>query len=160
MACRPGDLRARAVGDAQVERQRASRRGALHDAVHRLSRGGREPLEVAQRPHRHAPRAQVVHLAGDILLEQPHQRVHLEGGPLPVLLAEGEEGEHAHAGIQRALDHLPHRAHAGVVAQRPRQRPAAGPTAVAVHDDRDVGRDGAVDLQLPQQFVAHAITLP
>ena len=63
--------------------------------------------------------------------------------------------EHADPGVEAALDHLPHRAHPGVVAQRPRQRAALGPAAVAVHDDRDVGRHRAVHPQPLQEVVAH-----
>ena len=86
-------------------------------------------------------------LPGDVLLEQAHQRLDLAGRPLPVLLAEGEQGEHLDARLDAALDHLAHGLHAGVVAERARQRAALGPAAVAVHDDRDVGRDGSVQPQ-------------
>ena len=54
---------------------------------------------------------------------------------------------------ETALDHLPHRRHAGMMAQRPGQRAALGPAAVAVHDDGDVGGDRAVHPEPLQEIV-------
>jgi len=46
--------------------------------------------------------------------------------------------------VEAALDHLADGAHAGVVAERARQRPAL-PTGVAVHDDAMLGGHRSVD---------------
>ena len=58
-------------------------------------------------------------------------------------------------GLQAALDHLAHRLHPGVVAQRTGERAALGPAAIAVHDDGDVAGNRPVHSQPLQQVVAH-----
>ena len=54
-------------------------------------------------------------LGGDVFLEQRHQGVDLFRRPLPVLLAEGEEGERLDSRLDRRLDDPPDRRHAGLV---------------------------------------------
>ncbi|MEZ4586145.1 MAG: hypothetical protein R2909_07070 [Gemmatimonadales bacterium] len=91
------------------------------------------------------------------MLEQRHQRFDLFGGPLPVLLTEGEDGEGSDVGQQAGLHDPPHRRHAGLVPLRPGQLAALRPAAVAVHDDGDVPRpEGGVLLDFGELQVGGA----
>ena len=70
-----------------------------------------------------------------------------------------KSGQHFDARLDRALDHLPHRLHPRPMAQRARQVPLARPAAVAVHDDGDVARDGAMQPDLREEVVAHQTSM-
>src|SRR5712691_5602003 len=154
-ARRPGQLAARGVGDAQIERQPRAVPCLPLDALHRRPRAGREPGAVAQHVDRHPLVLQLGYFPRDVLLEQPHQRGDLGRGTLPVLLREGEQREHLHPGLERAFDRLAHRLHPRPVAQRPGQAALARPATVAVHDDGHVARRGPVQADLRQQVVRH-----
>jgi hypothetical protein len=141
----PRDLGARAVGDAQIEIQLGAAPRLFHDPVQRGPRARRETGRVAQDVHPGAARAELGHFPGDVVLEQLHERLDLVHRALPVLLAEGEEREHAHPGVEATLDGLPHGCHPRGMPQRPGEGALPRPPAVPVHDDGDVGRDGALE---------------
>src|SRR5216117_735559 len=110
-ARRPGQLAARRVGDAQIERQPRAVPCLPLDALHRRPRAGGETGAVAQHVDRHPLVLQLRDFPRDVLLEQLHQRGDLGRGALPVLLREGEEREYFHAGLERSLPRpLGHRA--------------------------------------------------
>src|SRR6266571_2086256 len=82
-ARRPGQLSARGVGDAQIERQsRAVARLPL-DALHCRPGAGGEPSAVAQHVDRDPLVLELRVLPRNVLLEQLHQRRDLGRGTLP-----------------------------------------------------------------------------
>src|SRR2546430_5233273 len=104
-ARRTGQLAARRVGDAQIERQpRAVARLPL-DALHRRPGAGREPGAVAQHVDRHPLVLQLGYFPRDVLLEQLHQRGDLGRRALPVLFGEGEQREYLDPGFERSEEH-------------------------------------------------------
>jgi len=98
---------------------------------------------------------ELLDLLGDELLEQAHQRGDLARRALPVLFREREQRQDFDAGLDRSLHCLAHRRHPGPVAERPRQPALARPAPVAIHDDGDVARHRAVELDLPEEIVRH-----
>ena len=83
---------------------------------------------------------QVGQFLAQVVPQQGPQGLNLVTGPLPVLHRESVEGEGVDAQPAAGLDDLANRAHAGPVAGDPRQVPAFGPAAVAVHDNGNVAR--------------------
>ena len=152
---RPGDLGAGSVGDADVQGELVTAGRLLHDPVDGGAGARTEAIEIAQHGHRHALGAQFPGFPRDVFLQQRHEGADLLGRALPVLLAEREEREDLHPGRQRALDHFPHRLHPGLVPQGARQGASAGPAPVAVHDDGDMGRHGAVHADTGEEVVSH-----
>src|SRR5215204_5547543 len=109
----PRQLGARAVGDEQIELEPRALRGLRRHSSHRAGRSRAEAFELAEELDADTLALQLVRLAGDVLLEEGHQRRDLGGGTLPVLLREGEEREHAHPCRDRPFDHVPHGLHSG-----------------------------------------------
>ena len=105
----------------------------------------RQPVEVAQDADRDALRraarctSRAMYSSSRLI-----SAVDLVGRALPVLLAEGEEGQHLDAGARGSPrpPRAPPPCRPGARAGRGSARPC-GPAAVAVHDDGDVRRDRA-----------------
>jgi hypothetical protein len=87
---------------------------------------------------------QFVDLLADIEPQQAHQIVDFVGRPFPVLRGKCEQGQMAHAQFAARLDGSSDRFGARAMAGDPRQPARARPTSVAVHDDGDMDRCGAV----------------
>ena len=76
-----------------------------------------------------------------------HQRGHFAARAFPVFNREGIKRQNRNAKLGRTLHHLSHGVDTGTMPSDARQAPLSGPAAIAVHDDRDVGRQsGSVDL--------------
>jgi hypothetical protein len=91
-------------------------------------------------------------LPGEVLLQERHQRDDLEARPFPVFDGEGVDRQGVELEPGARLDRLPHGRDPGPMALDPRRAPLLRPSAVAVHDDRDMAREtGQIDLieQLP-----------
>ena len=74
--------------------------------------------------------------------------VHLVSAALPVLVAEGVDGERGDAPRAAASHNRAEGVHAALVADVDGQAAVLGPSRVAVHDDREVaGERGGVDVQ-------------
>src|SRR5690554_1580865 len=134
------DLRTAAVTDHQVQLQSITVRGQALDLCHSRARAGWQPVGLTEHAYAHALRLQLRTLFHEIALQQPHERGDLACRPIPVLLRERIEREHAYAGLDGALDGLAHRAHARRMTPKARQAASARPAAVAIHDDRNVNR--------------------
>src|SRR6185436_9745568 len=66
------------------------------------------------------------------------------GGPLPVFLAEGKQGQRLDPRFHRAFNAFPHRRHPRLVPRRPGKAPPRRPAPVAVHDHGHVGGNSAL----------------
>ena len=105
------DLVARAVADGQVQLQPRRRRacGPRCDSMAARVRGPRRcrsPTACTSTPFSFSSRALLAH----VQLQQRHQRRHLAVRAVPVLAAEGEQGEHLHPRVAGGLDGGAHRA--------------------------------------------------
>src|SRR5689334_6584705 len=83
---------------------------------------------------------QLVDLAIQRLHEQPHECAHFFRGTAPVFAAEGKERQRLVLALHAFTDAHSHRLYAFLVTSLAWQATRAGPTAIAVHDDRDVTR--------------------
>ena len=88
----------------------------------------------------HAAPVHLVDLALHGLVKQAHEGSHLGPRPRPVLRREGVHGKDLDTQPLAAVEHPLDRAHPGPVPKAHRVALAAGPAAVAVHDDSDVTR--------------------
>ena len=104
----------------------------------RLARGCRQFVEPAEELDANALRPQLRRLAPDRVLEQAEQPDHLVVGTGPVLAAERVQRQDRHRAPDRVLQQAADRLDAGGVALDLLQAVLAGPSAVAVHDDRHV----------------------
>ena len=102
---------------------------------------GRELLLSADDAKPDVVLEQRVQLEAQIPLEQRHQRRDFRLRPLPVLEREGVQRQDVDAEPSRRFNRFADRSDAGPMAFDARQVAARGPAAVAVHDDRDVGRE-------------------
>ncbi len=73
-------------------------------------------------------------------MEQLHQEADLGARPVPILIGEDEQGEVGDADLACGLDHGAHRILAAAMALRTGKPVLARPSAVAVHNDRNVAR--------------------
>lgn len=73
--------------------------------------------------------------------EKAHQERHFVGRTAPVLGTEREQRDEFDAAARAAFDGRANRVDAARVTGDARQAPLRRPTAIAVHDDRDVTRD-------------------
>jgi len=110
---------------------------------------------VADEADAHAVAVQRLDLAAEGAHEQFHQQAHFQRRPLPVFLAEGEQGQHLDAETVAGADDAPRRADAGAVAERPRAMALPRPAAVAVHDDGDVPRQARLGYR--RGFAGHGL---
>ena len=82
----------------------------------------------------------------DLLLQRAHEELHQDrdfvGRAPPVLAGEREQRQELDVELDAGKDDGAHRLDAPPVAGDPRQHALLRPAAVAVHDDRDVARDG------------------
>ena len=125
---RHGEVQAVIVGGALLRRENEFLQPRL------------ESREIADHVQPHALLFQLADFALQRLDEQPHQQGDLFGGTPPVLGAEREQRQVAHAGAPAGLDHAPDGLHAPGVSRRAGQQTPRRPPAVAVHDDGDVLR--------------------
>jgi hypothetical protein len=70
--------------------------------------------------------------------EQSHQQRYLAGRPAPVVSAERIECQRSNSAVGRRLDDLAHLSSAGNVTRRAKLPPCSRPSAIAIHDYRDV----------------------
>ena len=130
-------------GDDEIHARVVARRD-----LRGLRRGAQtrvQGMQIADEAQANPIRVQLGDLALERIDEQRHQAPHFLHGPPPVLAREREQREHLHARFCTTLDGGPHRLDAGLVARLARQRAAARPAAIAVHDDGDVpGRELSV----------------
>jgi len=84
---------------------------------------------------------ELVSLGQEELAEELHQRVDFGSRPLPVLLAEREEGERVNARAPTSTGDATDSLAAFAMTERARQPPPFGPTPIAIHDDGDVPRN-------------------
>jgi hypothetical protein len=87
----------------------------------------------------------------DVAVEEPHQAANLRRGAVPVLGGEREERQVGDAEIGAALDDLADPVRPAPMAVQSWQAAALGPSAVPVHDDRDMA--GALALGQPLDCV-------
>ena len=121
------------------------------------ARGG-EAAPVPEHVDLHALIAQLRHLLRDVLLEQVHERGDLERRTVPVFVGEGKQGQHFHAGLDRAFDRFANGFHPGAVAERTGQPAFTRPAAIAVHDDRHVARNRTGEHQTSMISASLALT--
>ena len=74
----------------------------------------------------------------DEFLEEAHQVLHLGRRTCPVLGRESVEGQLVNSDGSGVLDDSMHGLRSRAMALRSLQSPEIGPTAIAIHDDRDV----------------------
>src|SRR5207253_6220900 len=116
-------------------------RRACHGLVDARAHARRELVASPADEDAHSALVHLVDLALHRLVEQAHERAHLRAGPRPVLGRERVDRQRVHTEGLAGLEHAFDRAHAGAVAEAGRVAAAAGPAAVAVHDDSDVAGD-------------------
>ena len=116
--------------------------GARHGRLHAAAQGGRQLFQVADKAQPNVVLVQLVDFIVERFEEASHEHGHLVLRTLPVLARECEQRQHFDAAARAVLDGLLHRAHAHAMSGRTRQCARRGPTTVAVHDHRDVPRDG------------------
>src|SRR5260370_7786816 len=80
----------------------------------------------------------LVDLAQHRLVEEPHQGTDLGTGARPVLRRKRVDREHLHAELLARIEHTFDGSDPGAVAEAGGVAAAAGPAAVAVHDDPHV----------------------
>ena len=85
---------------------------------------------------------QIGEIVADEALQEAHEVGHLLRRPAPVLGREAVDREIADAELDRRADGAPHRLDAAAMALDPGQAAPRRPAAVAVHDDRHMGRHG------------------
>ena len=74
----------------------------------------------------------------DEFLKEAHQVFHLRRRTRPVLGRERVEGQFVNSDGAGVLDDSMHGLRSSAMALRSLQSPELGPTAIAIHDDRDV----------------------
>ena len=79
-------------------------------------------------------------IVADEPLEQPHQHRHFLWRAAPVFRRKAVDGQELHVVLDRRANGPADRLDAPPMAFEPRQPARLRPAAVAVHDDRDVGR--------------------
>src|SRR5690606_30344578 len=154
-ANRAHDLRPCPIADHQVQPHRPPAPGRPLDLVNGRPRSRREPVEIPEYPNLHAPPPQLVTLPRNVALEQRHERGDLARRPVPVLLRERIQRQDLDPHLHAPLHRLPHGPHPGRVAPAARQSPRPGPTSVPVHDDGNVMRNAAVQLDRVQEIRWH-----
>src|SRR5690606_4940421 len=143
LARRVRDLLAAAVGQRERQRHPIEARGLRLHALEDLGDVLRQPRAAADGAQADALVDELVALRDQELLEELHQRRHLEPRALPVLLAEGVERQRSDAEAAAGADRAPDRLAALAVAERAEEPLALRPAAVAVHDDGHVLRQVA-----------------
>jgi len=101
-----------------------------------------ELRQVAHDAQADAVGVQLADLALERGHEMPHEERHFFHGPAPVFGAEREKRQIFDARARARLDGRTHRIDAARMARYARQTSLRRPAAVAVHDDRDVARNG------------------
>ena len=104
---------------------------------------GGEPRAVADHPHAHAVAVQFGDLAAQVVAQEAHQIVDLFERPLPILRRKPEQGQIGNAELAGRGHRTPHGLCAASVPGNARQTAGLRPTAVPVHDDRDMPRSRA-----------------
>jgi hypothetical protein len=137
------DLRPAAVVERDGHRAVLAGVGRARGFVHRAADAIGELVQPADDAEADAVRDQRRGLAADRLLEQRHERADLLAGALPVLGGEAVEGDVLDAAVAGRADRPADRLDALAVARDDREVAAAGPAAIAIHDDRDVARYGS-----------------
>ena len=135
------DLRPTGVVEGDVERHPGAPGGLLRVPPRWTSRVGSAQLRhPTQQPDRDALAHQVGGVVTDGGVEQREQHLDLLARARPVLAAEGVDGEHLDATLLGPLDDGPDRVHARGVTLGLGDAALARPSAIAVHDDRDMPR--------------------
>ena len=89
----------------------------------------------------------VLQLLVQVFLQELHQSSHFSVRSFPVFHRERIQRQHRNAEFGGAFYNLAHRVDSGPMAGNARQAALAGPAAVAIHDDCDMGGQSvAVDL--------------
>ena len=99
-----------------------------------------ETVQIADHAQADAVRVQLADLALQRGDEQAHQERHFVVRTAPVFRTEGEQRQVFDALPGARLDGRAHRVDTARMARHARQAPLGGPTAVAIHDDRDMSR--------------------
>jgi hypothetical protein len=102
-------------------------------------------IEAPQDLYAHSLSDQIRRVIGDSRVKQGEERLDLSPSALPVLAAEGEDGQAAHAALLSALHDGPDGVDTGGVALRLGHASLTGPAAIAVHDDGHVARHELLD---------------
>src|SRR5581483_11294192 len=135
-------LGSRAVVQRDRELQRSAVDGALFEACERGRDGGRQAVAAPDRSDAHAARRERGGLLAGEGGREPEEPVDLQARTEPVLFGERVDGEHRDARAQGRVDGALERRDPAAVAFERRETVLLSPAAVAVHDDRDVARDG------------------
>ena len=109
-----------------------------------------ERIHVAQHGDLAALLSELLGFLGHVETKQAHQREHLGSRALPVFGRKREQRKDFDAGVEGALDRFPDGRHAPLVTRGARKAPLLCPPAIAVHDDRDMMRNLALETDFLQ----------
>ncbi len=134
-----------AVAERHHQGELAVVAGAGFGLVDQRDDVGRQALARADEPQAHAVSMELADLPLEVVAQQPHEAVDLARRAVPVLRRKGEDRQAVEAQLEGRSHGPAQRLGATAVARRTWQTAAARPAAVAVHDDRHVGRPAALN---------------
>ena len=129
---------AAAVIGGNIEMHAAPRRCGFLRVVDGALKVFRECIPVPDDADADARLQQGLFPAGKGGREDFHEGGHFRRGTTPVFTRKGKDGKRPDAEAHRRLHHAFEREHPLAMAFRTRKKPRSRPTAVAVHDDRNV----------------------
>lgn len=138
---RTDDLIAAAVVQAEIHLYALVFLRAFHSLLRLTPQLRRQARQVAEKAESHTVAVHVADCLAEVFLQQVHNGVHLVLRALPVLRGEGVDRQVLQADALGIICDRAERLRARLMSCRTRQATLLCPTAVAVHDDGDVGRD-------------------
>ena len=136
------ELRAAPVVERDPEEERVVFRGLVLERRHLALQVLRDPIAAPDEARTDALAREVRELAVDRLVQELEERLHLVGGPRPVLGRECVHRERLDPEVDRRLDRPPERPGAFAVPLGHGDPTCGRPAATAVHDDGDGGDSG------------------
>ena len=114
--------------------------GGLFQILHQLDQFLVKPRPRADKPHPHAFFTQGPRFLGDIAAEQGHKTCHFDLRPFPVFCRESKNCQILDAKTRASFYDFAHAFGARMMPEQTRPAPLCRPTAIAIHDDRNVTR--------------------
>ena len=143
---------AAAIVGAYVQRDKTVVGGLVDGLRDQLLQGAGKAVRVAQHPQAHPVGVHGVDFFFQVSHEQPHEAADFFFGALPVFGAECEKTQFRDADLSTGFDNVPDPLRACRVTQGRGHEAFFGPTAVAVHDDGNVLRQGVGARGRQQKF--------
>ena len=115
---------------------------AQFQLIHQADQLVIKPNPVADKPHADALFVKLVRFTLKIPAEQAHQSGHFRLGTLPVFCRKRKYCQILDTEPRARFQNITHTPRAGMMAKQTRATALLGPTAVAIHNNGDMGRSG------------------